>query len=276
MGSFEARLATMGALINNVVSCLGLSAWVTPQGSRFTKAALFLSIVAFCALWTLIYLPSFTSEWVNKSGTSCGVEVSVMSLHVDGTYTSTSDFCGRDDSTCHHDSCEHMENNFCGINKATKVLIVLAMVLLFGSGSYQVALVLEATGCLPCHKHHGSVATFAALMQCVASVLIVIMLPLWASAKGELPDLTADGQWLYLPENESLSYHSSAGVWMLAVLAAVISVCAALCGLIGAASLSIDAPVDDEALSAPLAIGEPTEADSEASTAADKLTDSLL
>lgn len=159
---------------------------------------------------------------------------------------SVSDFCSMNDGSCGNSSCETIETDFCDINKATKVVVGIAMILLFASGSYQAALVLESAGCIPCHRSNAGVASTAAAMQILAMLLCAVAVPLWAAAKGELPDLTTGGVWEYLPADQStLSWSvSGTGIYLTLFLTVPFAIGTVVCSLIGAAA-STAAPFDD-------------------------------
>merc|ERR1711998_176825 len=138
--------------------------------------------------------PSFEATY-SVNTTSCDIEASLHVLRsCQGSATSIWDFCTTDHSTCHNDSCQDLQDTFCNLHGVSFVFYYLALVGFF------IALIIGCTYCCIWPKEKSHLATlFMSRTLMVSSFFYLLVLPIWGAAKGELPDLNANNQWMYLP-----------------------------------------------------------------------------
>lgn len=161
-----------------------------------TSASSALALLGLLLGFVVLAAPSFDATY-SSGGHSCDIEANVYSLKsCDKDATSIFDFCHSDASTCHGDSCQHLHHEFCRLHMATFVINHLALFLLLlavcASCSFACALAPEKSRL---------VARVNAWILVASTVLFVVAIVLWSAAKTELPDLTADSRWVYLPQS---------------------------------------------------------------------------
>lgn len=109
---------------------------------------------------------------------------------MDGQYMALWDFCNDDHSPCSGDKCSNYEDKLCGLHATATIMAAVAMVCEALTCIFMLGVALNYTHlCMtPAHKAKG-MAQCCMFMQVVAAVLWAILIPLWGSAKAELPDL---------------------------------------------------------------------------------------
>jgi len=166
------------------------------QTCKYSIASSVLCGVALLLAVVALKAPSFDATY-QAGGHSCEISASLHSLHsCQGDAISIWNFCGEDHSTCHNDKCQDLQDTFCDLHAVSFVTYYISLV----------GLVLAlAMGCayrciLPKQSWHLAANVISCILI-VSTALYVLMLPIWGAAKGELPDLTADNRWVYLPDD---------------------------------------------------------------------------
>jgi len=225
------------------LSCIGLRFLVAPQDPRFAMASCVMGVIVFCMNIAILYWPAFQSET-----RGCAMSASIMTLTTCDNTTAVTDFCASDEGVCHHSECEGIEYEFCDITTSVKVMVALSLCFLLCSILYLASILSKAYGiwsnCPLCCRMQNSwsVARASSWLQMLAAILNVIIVPLWAGARGEHPDYNVSGQWEYLPSHLGLHWSAKGGYFFLATMMAVFSIISAVFGIVGAASLREGAP----------------------------------
>merc|ERR1712166_181170 len=233
----------------------GLGKLAHPQSTSFVRVSLFLCTVVFTTTIWSAYVPAFEGVYhkgfeyafdLSQVGT---LSASVMTLDHPGLSLAVSTFCSTAGSTCHHNECDTEEDNFCGQITATKVFMVINLVLLFVSMSYQTTIILNASGVwgsCGCGSQSWSVARHASWVNFVITFLSIVMVLVFGLAKGQAPDITSNGTWMYLPQIVSLHWKVAGPAIPISIVNVFLLLIASVCSLIGAAALKKPATSNPE------------------------------
>merc|ERR1711988_110328 len=197
-------------------------------------------ILLSCVSGILVFgLDLYTLHWpyAESSANGCLLSASVMNLQMCDKTTTTMDFCSRDETVCHHAECEGAETDFCDVNEAAKGIAITSICCLLLSITYLASLALRGYGYrIGYQSQH--LTRIVTCLHITAAVLCVVVAPLWAVAKSQLPDLTKDGQWLYLPKSQSLIWKADDGFFAQICITALFSCCSAALGVMGSSSVA--------------------------------------
>jgi len=136
----------------------------------------------------------------NQNG--CELSGSFNHLHACNISVGIWDFCHGDASTCHVDTCQGLQHQFCDLHLVAFILcILLGMLLMFST-----VLGFAQTREIPT-QNVMYLAQINFWLHVIIIVVFILILSLWGGAKGELPGWSADhNRFLYLPASKSNSW----------------------------------------------------------------------